>query len=112
MISCIADPGLRLDLISYPEDQLSTRSDSIVVELETSDTKTKLGAVPYHQTYCWHCQFNGDGKIVRVKEFMDSSTAERVLGEERARQNREAIQGTYMVQIRESNFLSGMAYLQ
>jgi uncharacterized protein (TIGR02246 family) len=52
--------------------------DVVVVECKGS-AQLKSGA-RYDNTYCFVCTFGADGKLVEVKEYMDTDLAVRVLG--------------------------------
>ncbi|KAJ5749385.1 uncharacterized protein N7511_011081 [Penicillium nucicola] len=90
VIKLIAEPGPILQLVSA-ESIMTNENGWVAVELKTRNTRTKLGDQLYSQHYCWHCKFNSFNKIVRVRAFIDSSTAETVLSDERARQEALAL---------------------
>ncbi|KAJ5335316.1 hypothetical protein N7452_007719 [Penicillium brevicompactum] len=85
IIKLIADPGPVLEIVSA-ETIMKTDDGWIAIELKTTNTRTKLGNRLYNQHYCWKCKFNAAKKIVQVRAFIDSSTAEAILSEEKFRQ--------------------------
>jgi len=52
--------------------------DFVVVECQ-GRAELKSGA-RYDNTYCFVCEFNHDGKLIEVREYMDTDLAMRVLG--------------------------------
>ena len=85
IINLISDPGPVLQVVS-PESIMRNEDGWVAIELQTMNTWTKLSNRLYNQHYCWHCKFNSAKKIVQVRAFIDSSTAESVLSDERFRQ--------------------------
>lgn len=85
IIQLIAEPGPILELV-YAESMMTNEDGWTAIELKTTNTRTKLGDLIYSQHYCWHCKFNSTKKIVQVRAFIDSSTAETVLSDEKLRQ--------------------------
>ncbi|KAJ5936892.1 hypothetical protein N7466_003342 [Penicillium verhagenii] len=94
IIKLIADPGPEFELVST-ENMLKNEDGWVAVELKTVHTRTKLGKKLYSQHYCWLCKFNSEKKITQVRAFIDSSTAESVLSEEKLRQEAAAITPSY-----------------
>lgn len=85
IIKLIADPGPILEIVSA-ETIMKAEDGWIAIELKTTNTRTKLGNRLYNQNYCWKCKFNAAKKIVNVRAFIDSSTAEAILADEKFRQ--------------------------
>ncbi|KAJ5935967.1 hypothetical protein N7454_005265 [Penicillium verhagenii] len=98
IIKLIADPGPEFELIST-EKMLKNEDGWVAVELKTIRTRTKLGNKLYSQHYCWLCKFNSGKMITHVRAFIDSSTAETVLSEEKLRQETAAITASHSLEV-------------
>ncbi|KAJ5676265.1 hypothetical protein N7462_009162 [Penicillium macrosclerotiorum] len=82
IIELMAEPGPMLEVV-FAESITTNEEGWTVVELQTKDTRTKVGHRLYSQHYCWLCKFHPTTKkIVEVRAFIDSSTAEAVLADE------------------------------
>ncbi|KAJ5703251.1 oleate delta-12 desaturase [Penicillium malachiteum] len=90
IINLISEPGPVLEVVS-PESIMRNEDGWTAIELKTVGTRTKLGNRLYDQHYCWHCKFNSAKKISQVRAFIDSSTAEAVLSDEKFRQQAQTL---------------------
>lgn len=55
-------------------------SDWAAVELEAIDAKCRNG-MPYDMRYCWNVRFGKDGKIDKVRAFLDTGLLEKAIKE-------------------------------
>ncbi len=55
-------------------------ADGDVVVVEARGSATLKSGGDYNNTYCFVCEFNAAGKLVKVAEYMDTDLAVRVLG--------------------------------
>jgi uncharacterized protein len=55
-------------------------ADGDVVVVESRGRATLKTGGDYNNTYCFVCEFNAAGKLVKVSEYMDTDLAVRVLG--------------------------------
>jgi uncharacterized protein (TIGR02246 family) len=55
-------------------------ADGNVVVVEARGRAALKGGGNYDNTYCFVCEFNADGKLSQVTEYMDTDLAVRVLG--------------------------------
>jgi uncharacterized protein len=64
----------------YTNHALRFVAEGDVVVVEAQGRAALKGGGDYDNTYCFVCEFNAAGKLVRVSEYMDTDLAVRVLG--------------------------------